>query len=154
MKLKHLFLFAATALICIFKVFGVQTSDPCNETASLIRQVTTAKIKYEEASYFNSKRTSIYKRRYYALVKRFKQKDSIEFRKNCLRQMLRKDSISHIDKIIFFTYLPLVSSTVTPCNEMRYPEFLSTMLMNFDDPNNDSTLVCDPEVLSNRRRSK
>lgn len=154
---KNLFLVTAAALFCVLKGSGTRSIGPigpCDETVSLLRQLPTAKVKYEEAVYFKSKKALGYKRKYYALVNKFKQKDSLECRKNCIREMLVKDSISHLDTVIFFKYLPVISSTVTPCNEMRYSEFLSVMLMNLDNPNNDSTLDCDPDILWNRRLKK
>src|SRR5258706_11357150 len=115
------------------KMKGVDHSNEvCDETASIIRKVTLAKIKFEEADYRKDKNMRVYRRRYSALVKIFKQKDKAEARKECLRQMIIKDSISPTDTVVELTYEPPISSTLNECSVLSNSNFLKTMLENLN----------------------
>jgi hypothetical protein len=129
-----------------------QSGEPCNETASIIKKIVSAKIEYEEAEYRKEKNMAAIKRRYSALVKLFKEKGKVEDRRECLRQMIIKDSISPTDSIIELTYVPLTSSKMNECSVLSYSDFLKTMLLNLNDLDNDSTILCTPEVIKKSKK--
>ena len=148
-KMKYILLFVCISVISSFEKVKVVdlSSDICGETSVIIKKVALAKVKFEEAQYYKDKKTSLYKSRYFDLVKVFKQAGKTEARKECLREMIAKDSSSPAANVVSLAFEPLISSRLNKCSVLPNSDFLNIMLINLNDLNNDSTIVCSPETV-------
>ena len=153
--MKYILLFVCMSVIFSFqkvKVVDLST-DICGETLAIIKKIAIAKVKFEEAQYYKDKKTRLYKQHYFDLVKVFKQAGKAEVRKECLREMIIKDSISPAANVVSLAYEPLISSSLNKCSVLSNSDFLKIMLMNLHEFKNDSTIVCSPDMkdLSNAK---
>jgi hypothetical protein len=120
--------------------------DECRKTENLILKIAAAKVKFEESQEGEEGKQKKYKDIYASLVKEFKRSDKSATYGACLKALL-EDPGSTKKKDVYFTYLPMTSSRIDPCNYLKYLAFVRIMLKNLNTPGDDGTVVCFAELI-------